>query len=255
MAAISIMLSLNYHKKVILMENGQESDSLERVFRGIRRFYYVKEDQNYYVHRHGMDQILDQMYTTTQREPLLSKSAVEVIQDYLYYVPQSKVLNHLAYEYQLYQDFTTIVGLYEKLSDLVMIRTKSGNNLTTKQVLDTADLILVELNQDMNVLDEFFDNYSSIRQKAIFVFSQYKKSSTSIYKIMEKYHLRKEQVIVLSEHQPMSAAYIAGNLVHYLKGYNNCRKECEHYRNVRELRRAASIIVHNERSGLCGQTS
>ena len=131
MAAISIMLSINYHKKVILLDNGQESsDSLERIFRGILRFYYVREDANYIVHRHGMDQILDSFHITTDLAPLLTDSAEEVIQDYLYYVPQSKVMNHLAYEYQLYQEITNIMQIYESISDFVMIRTRNGNNLS-----------------------------------------------------------------------------------------------------------------------------
>lgn len=248
MAAISIMLSINHYKKVILLDNGQESDSLERIFRGIYRFYYVKEDSNYIVHRNGMDQILDNLHMTPDIEPLLAQSAVEVIQDYLYYVPQSKVMNHLAYEYQLYQELTTIIKSYENISDFIMVRARNGNNLSTKQVLDEADLVMVELSQDYNVLDAFFDNYSSIRQKAFFVFSQYKRNSISIHHIMDKYHLNKDQVIVLTEHAPLNAACIAGNLVSYLKGNNNCKKESEHYRCVRELRRAAKMILCSEGS-------
>ena len=250
MAAISIMLSINYHKKVILLDNGQESDSLERVFRGIHRFYYVKEDSNYIVHRHGMDQILNNLHITSDLQPLLAHSAVEVIQDYLYYVPQSKVINHLAYEYELYHELTKIIRTYENISDFIMIRARNGNNLSTKQVLDEADLVMVELSQDFDELDEFFDNYSSIRHKAIFVFSQYKLNSISIYQIMNKYHIKKEQIIVITEHIPMSAACIGGNLVSYLKGNNNCSKGSEHYRCVRELRRAARMILRQEGSDL-----
>lgn len=250
MAAISIMLSISYHKKIFLLDNGQDSESFERVFQGIRRFYYVKEDSNYIVHQHGMDQILNNLHSTATLGPLLRKSAVEVIQDYLYYVPQSKVINHLAYEYQLYQDLTTILGCYERMSDLIVVRTRNGNNLSTRQVLYEADLVMVELSQDYDMLDEFFDNYSSIRQKAIFVFSQYKTNSISIYSIMSKYHIKKEQIIVLTEHIPLNSACVSGNLVSYLKIYHNCEKESEHYRCIRELKRAARMILSSERSGL-----
>lgn len=250
MAAISIMLSIHYHKKVILLDNGQESDSLERVFRGIHRFYYVKEDSNYIVHRHGMDQILNNLHITSDIQPLLAHSAVEVIQDYLYYVPESKVINHLAYDYELYHELTKIIRTYENISDFIMVRARNGNHLSTKHVLDEADLVMVELSQDFDELDEFFDNYSSIRHKAIFVFSQYKLNSISIYQIMNKYRIKKEQIVVITEHLPMSAACIGGNLVSYLKGNNNCSKGSEHYRCVRELRRAARMILRQERGDL-----
>ena len=250
MAAISIMLSINYCKRVILLDNSQESDSLESVFRGIRRFYYVREDSNYIHHQHGMDQILKSLHTTANLHMTLKHSAVEVIQNYLYYVPQSKVINHLAYEYELYQELTNIIEHYENLSDFIFIRAKNGNNLSTKNVLNEADLVMVELTQDFDVLDEFFDNYSSICHKAIFVFSQYKSNSISIYHIMHKYHLQKEQVIVLSEHLPLYSACIFGNLVSYVKSNNNCGRDNENYRCVRELRRAARIILGQERGGV-----
>lgn len=250
MAAISIMLSILYRKKVILLDNGQESDSFERVFRGIQRFYYVREDSNYIVHIHGMDQILNNLHITTELEPLLTRSAVEVIQDYLYYVPQSKVINHLAYEYQLYQELPTIMRLYESISNLIMIRTRNGNNLSTKQVLDEADLVMVELAQNYDVLDEFFDNYSSLCQKAIYVFNQYTNHSINIQNIMMKYHIKKEQIVILTEHQPMNAASISGNLVSFLKGNCYCKKESEHYHCVRQLRRASKMILNYERRAL-----
>ena len=67
---------------------------------------------------------------------------------------------------------------------------------------------------------------------------------------MNKYHIKKEQVIVLTEHQQMNAACFAGNIVSYLKCNNNCSKENENYRCVRELRRAAKLILRSERGGL-----
>lgn len=250
LAAISIMLSIFYRKKVFLLDNGQDSNSFERVFQGVQRFYYVKEDANYIVHRNGMDSILENLHNTVAIETLLQRSAVELIQDYLYYVPQSKVINHLAYEYQLNQELSTILKIYEKISDLTLIRARNGNNLSTKQVLDEADLVLVELTQDYHVLDEFFDNYSSICHKAIFVFSHYKRNSISIYHIMNKYHLKKEQIVVLTEYHPLNAASVTGNLAAFIKENYNCRKESNHYRCMRELRRAAKMILQYERGEL-----
>ena len=247
MAAISITLALNYYKRVVLLDNGQENDSFERIFRGIQRFYYVKDDLNYLYHRNGMDYILNDIHKTNDPEPLLRHSAVEVIKEYLYYVPQSKVINHLAYEYALNEELIPIIRRYERLSDYTMIRARNGNNLSTKQVLDIADIVMVELSQNYDLLDEFFDNYSSIRHKAIFIFNQYKTKSISIYHIMNKYRIKKDQVIVISEHQPMKAACLGGNLLNYIKTNNDCNKGSENYRCVRELKRAAKIIVREER--------
>lgn len=247
LVGISIMLSICYHKRVFLLDNGQDSDSLERVFQGIQRFYYVKEDSNYIVHRHGMDQILDNLHNTTEMELLLKKSAVEVIQDYFYYVPQSKVVNHLAYEYHLNQELTTILETYEKMADLTIIRARNGNNLSTKHILYEADLVLVELSQNYDVLDEFFENYISICHKAVFVFNHYKVSSIPISHIMNKYHLKKEQIIIITDYSPLNTAYISGNLTGFLKMNYNCCKENRHYRCMRELRRAAKIILQGER--------
>lgn len=255
MVAIASMMVIKHHKKVILLDNGQKSDSLERTFRGIQRFYYVKEDSNYMIRQHGMDQILNRMHMTSDLRPLLMNSAVEVIQDHLYYVPQSKVINRLAYDYELNHEMSRIIHTYEELSDYIMIRTRSGNHLSTKHILEDADLVLVELSQDPRVLQQFFDHYASIRHKALFVFRQYKTTSLSIYKIMNQYHLKKEQIIVITEHSPLLAASLGGYLVSYIKGYYRCTRESEHYRCMRELQRATKLILRCERGDLFAPTT
>lgn len=248
MAAISIMLSINFGKRVVLLDNGQDSNSLERIFTGIQRFYYVKEDSNYVLRHVGMDNILQNISDKSNLQPLLEQSAVEVIKDYLYYVPQSKVVNRFAYEYVLSYELNKIIESYDQLVDYTIIRARGGNNMSTKQVIDMADMVMVELSQNYGQLDEFFDHYASIRKHAIYVFNDYKANSISIYQIMERYRIKKEQVIVISEHMPLKAACLGGGLVDYIRSNTNCSSESENYRCVRELKRAAKIIIRKERS-------
>ena len=108
-AAIGIMLALAYKKKTVLMENDYDSESLEWIFKGIKRFYYVKEDTNYFLHRNGFDKLITEMHGKSPSSQVLESSTVELINDYLYYIPQSKVINHLAYEYEMYHQMQDII--------------------------------------------------------------------------------------------------------------------------------------------------
>lgn len=246
-AAISVMLAMNYSKRVITMNNYCGPSPLEQAFRGIQRFYYVKEDSEYSVHRNGMDYILPNLYHEVEQAFLLSKNALEVIQDRLYYLPSSRVINNLAYEYQLNHEISFVTKELERQGDIIFIDTMRQNNLSTKTILQEADLVIVELNQQPYILEEFFENYSSLRSKAIFLFNHYHSKAIPIRAIMDYYHLPKEKVIVLTEHFELEQAYLEGMLVGFLKRNHKCTKESKHYRCIRELKRAAYLIVQTSK--------
>ena len=248
-AAIGIMLALAYKKKTVLMENDYDSESLEWIFKGIKRFYYVKEDTNYFLHRNGFDKLITEMHGKSPSSQVLESSTVELINDYLYYIPQSKVINHLAYEYEMYHQMQDIIQSYEYVTDYIMIKAQGRNcNLNTKHILEDADLVVVELTQNQELMEAFFDNYSSLRQKAIFVFSDYRREKIPISYIMKKYHLKKERVAIITRYMPLYEAYLKGELIPFLRDSYNCSIQSEHLKCMKELQRIGRLIIRAERT-------
>ena len=51
----------------------------------------------------------------------------------------------------------------------MFIDTERNENLSSNAILTEADLVVVNLVQDKVALREFFDNYSSIQEKSVYL--------------------------------------------------------------------------------------
>lgn len=55
----------------------------------------------------------------------------------------------------------------------MFIDTESNQNLSTKQILYDADIVVVNLSQNSKNIYDFFENYTSLREKAVYIVGKY----------------------------------------------------------------------------------
>lgn len=108
---------------------------------------------------------------------MLENVTEEILCECLFYISTDNRTNKMLFELGINKHIRIILKASELFADLTFIDTGNSNVLGTKEVLDEADLIIVNLSQDPNELHNFFKNYYSILSRTFILISKYDKKS------------------------------------------------------------------------------
>ena len=105
----------------------------------------------------------------------------------------------------------------ERLSDMVMVDTSAAPLASSRKILQQADLVVVNLNQNLPLLSHFFRNYSSIQEKAFYLIGNYDgKSELTKSAIMKRFHIPGAKIGTIPHDTGFSDAMSRGQLIPFL---------------------------------------
>jgi hypothetical protein len=177
LAAISVTAVMRYPYTVAVMENHLGRYNLGCAYLGNGRASLFKEVGTNYYEGGGIEGLLRRIYRGDKRPCILKPYLKEVISRHLYYIPQSGVIHNELFDYEFYYNSDTLFNLMEENFDISFIDTTPQYNLSSRTILEEADLIVVNLGQNRIYLEDFFTNYSSLIPKAIFIIGNYSTQS------------------------------------------------------------------------------
>lgn len=252
LACISVVSALEYASKAVLIENHNQKNKLENVLRYNMASYHLREEIDYHFKHIGMNYIINQISKkrSSPRDEtvsqLIQEASVEILNNYLYYIPQTHENNSYTFDYDLYGNIQDILKALDDFADITYIDTSCSNNLSTKIILDTADLIVVNLLQNVSDIEYFFKNYSSILSKCVFLISSYhKESSLNIHNISKKNLINKSSIAAIPYNVEYQDAVLKGTIVEFLFCNFACKRTSPNYAFVRAVRNAAYMIMQN----------
>ena len=109
----------------------------------------------------------------------------------------------------------------------------------SKHVLDEAELVVVFLSQNETEIQNFFERFSSLVPKAIFVIVDYQRDTgNSCRKIKAKYGINSDNIGIIPHNSEFEVACEEGNLEQYiLRGMQSTMEEHNYYfiSNLRKL--------------------
>jgi hypothetical protein len=171
---------------------------------------------------------------------------MEILNSSLYYIPPRNITNTRTFDFDLYDKIESILEVFETFADIIYIDTSNGNNLSSKIILDEADLVVVNLAQDDSMIQHFFDNYSSILHKCVFIISSYrKKSKLNINKISKTHLIDKSNIAIIPYNVEYREAVSHGNIVEFLMRNFSCKRSHPNYIFIKEVKRAVEMIMRN----------
>lgn len=242
MAGVGIMSALEYKKKVLMLENHFHINNLENALIN-RANNMVREEELYYYNHIGMDSLIKKLHSSMETKDMIRVSAIEFLNQSIYYIPQSHLNNREIFEYQLNEVIHLLLDRIRQEADLAFIDTAGNSNLTSKVILSRADTVVVNLNQDPNIIRHFFENYNSLISKAVFLIGNYNRNSNyNLTKIRRKYHINKEKIAVIPYNIEFKDAMSSGNLIPFLSRNHDCKRDDENYYFITELKKAVNII-------------
>lgn len=254
LACISILLSMLFSYKALLIENHQQRNRLENLLKFNTNRYYVREDGNYHYKHTGMNSILYQLSMGKRKRQfkdthkamavkMIETVSYNVLGSRLFYIPYGNRTNKDIYDYDMHNHIKTILEASDEFADITFIDTTNKNNLSSKVVLEEADLIVVNLTQDTKIINEFLKKYSSILSKCVFLISNYNKSSRlNINQISQTHLINKSDIAAIPFNHDYQEALKYGKLIGFLLDYFHCDRKDPNYYFVKEVKNAAMMI-------------
>lgn len=259
MALMGVMISLMYRGRTLMMSNHYNQNNLGRVLLGSHYDNMVQEDCNYFAG--GNDNTyIKQMLRRINRKNLAG-SALEIIDDALYYYVQSQMFNSDVYDMRFQEEMKDTLDFFNRLVEFVFIDAKSQECITTKWLLDSADLVVVNLRHENNAIHNFFKRYSSLCGKCVFLLSAYQRNGVFTKKqFVREYKIHPDRVAIIPYHPEFQMEFTYGRIVDYICENYNCSKGSKQYVYMWYLKRAAvmlmntinmRILMSGEGGGIC----
>jgi len=243
LASVAVAEALYYDTKVVLMENHDHLLNIEQCLVNKPRDMLLHENGSY--SSYGLENLMEQFKTCgiENEKRLIRKCALSFIHDRLYYLPHGYLRNRDLLDYEFSKNMVGLFSGLERYFGNVYIDTFATGCLSTKLIVDCADLIVVNLNQNPAVLDNFFSNFSMLRSKAIFVLGNYNPGRiNSVKSIRRKYQIAEDRIFAVPFCIEAAESESDGGMVNFIaRNYIEPSLECRDYINaIKEI--SAAVI-------------
>ncbi len=244
LAAISVASVNRFPYSIIAMENRLYSHNLGKAYYSREKYNAHDSVGTNYYDGNGIEGLLRKIYRGDYKSDILKDYLKEIIHKHLYYIPQSRTIHNEIFDYEFDHCIYSLFQMTDQYADLCFIDTASNHNLSTKFILEEADLIVINLCQKKNVLEDFFQNYASLIPKAVFLISNYdpKAVNTGLI-LLKKYHIPRENIIAIPFNELYHIAYESGNVLDFINSNYSCTKENPNYPFIQAVKKATYIII------------
>ena len=244
MAAIGTTCVIRYPYSVVMMENYLSKSNLRAAFYGRENINIINEVGTNYYDGNGMEGLIRKIYRGDNTNYILDSYIKQIIPERLYYIPQRRIIHNEIFDYEFEHGIEHLLKMMEEYADISFIDTASHHNLSTKTILEKADLIVVNLCQNQSILDDFFQNYSSLISKSVFLINKYEyHTNMSSKKISHRYDLPLENLIAIPENELFQIACRNGEVKDFMDNYNNCGKESVNFLFMHAIKKATHLIL------------
>lgn len=282
LACVSIAMAFENSCKTVLLENHYQRNSLENML--IHRHRKRRGGSAVHTNRYkGLDHIINQIskeritgcikYNKMQgeaykeiwtlndsrrrnndsicqeNEKLIKEASLEILINSLYYVPIGNQFNQFIFDYTLNDNILKILWASENFASYTFIDTSNENHLSSKIILEEADLVVVTLMQDQGVMEQFFDNYSSLLSKCIILLSEYRNNTARVQLFSRKYSFHMSKIIPIPYNVEYSQAIQQGTIVEFMTRNYSCERENPNYPFIAGVRLAVSAIQKEQNRG------
>lgn len=245
LACMAAMTAISGLGRSILLENHYSLNSLGSILLAPEKISVLKEKGEYY-NKYGIEYLLKRLYSGESSEVLIHKASVPLLYSSVFYLPQSYIVNREVFNYEFELVRKELFQCLEQFSDFVFIDTETNGNFSSIAILQEVDLIVVNLSQDIEVWDSFFENYRSLAEKAVFLIGQYRPEyGWDMTRIRRKFQLPRNRIGVVPYNMELQSAMGDGRTLQFLNRNYQRNSQPENELLMRELKRSASMIREN----------
>lgn len=241
MLAVSIMSSLVYSVKGIIMQLDYCSKAIDDVFESRKTTNLLMEEYAYY-NKRGLDQILLKEQLEHIEVSDILDNTMPVRDTYMSYIPVSRRVKAGINNKELITGTKKIMHILNEAGKFNFIDCISGDAVISKAVLKNADVIVINICQGMDISEIIRDK--DIMKKAVFLVGRYDNNSDeSVSTIRKKYNISKECIGVIPYNIGFHDAIQSGKVVSYLNKYILAKRSDENFQFINDVFRATGMIL------------
>lgn len=248
LACISVLSALrNAHsaQKTILFENHQNIINLGSTLFRQSEGNVVREPGHYAVET-GLARILKLIELgQAVSEESIYRSAKDYLGKRLFYLPSEENYNADFLEYQLEKECAQALRCLERCSSLVMVDTSAAPLASSREILRQADMVVVNLSQNYQMLSQFFSNYSGVQKKAFYLIGNYDRDSNwTKSKIMKSFNIPGNRIAAIPHHVRFADAVSEGKIIPFLLKHYLCEKRNENFAFISAAKEAVELFLN-----------
>lgn len=242
LACLSTVGALESPGRNILLENHCNLTNLGEAFIK-KQWGGMVQEEIYYYSQIGLDSLLRRLHSKIFDMDMVKQASVPLLNQQMYYVPQSHITNKEFFEYELNQVIHRLFEVLEDFGEYVYIDTAGGGYLSTKLILEAADVVVVNLSQEQAVLDDYFEKYDSLDCKAVYLIGNYNADSKfNLSNITRKYRIKKDKIGVVPHNAELKDALSDGSLIKFITRNYTCGPEDENYYFMKQMKHASKVL-------------
>lgn len=241
LTCVSIMGAIDGTRKTLLLENHYNINNLENAL--IKQDRTMVKEESYFYNQIGLDSLIKRVHSRMVNESSVQEASISLMNGTMHYIPQSHISNKEFFEYEFNQVIHPLFRVLEDFGDVVYVDTAGCDHLSSKVILNEADLVVVNLSQNPLILSNYFKNYSSLHEKAVYLIGNYNPDSRfNLKNIIRMYHIDKNKIAVIPYNIEYKDAVAEGNAIRFLMRNFDCGKEEPNYYFIREVKKAVNMI-------------
>lgn len=239
---LGIMCSmvLNYGVKGVAISLAYKGDNFDRAVIGLP--LNGLED---YFSDSGMDALIRSAKANSIGSDTIIDCGVSLLGKKFNVIPKTKSNNRSVYEQDVRAVLPALTEAIDKCFAFTFIDAIAGNSKVSEEAIKLADLVVVCLNQEEWVQQDFFQNYNFPKSKTFYLLGNYDiKMKNSVKRFMHKEKfLTYKNVGVIPNCPAYADAMNEGNLVKFFLKNNKCSRSDPNYLFVSETKQAAKKIL------------
>lgn len=239
--AVSVMASLLYSIKSVVMQFDYFSRPIDDVFEGKRQTNLIMEEYAYY-NRKGIDTLLDKSQLKDICLDDMRANVLPIKNVDMCYIPASKRTKLGLTNKEIMSGARKIMELLNELADYNFIDCINGDRTVSKSILTQADVIVVNLCQGMNI--DKLTLTDEMRKKAVYLVGRYDDGSKEdVRNICNKYNISRDKIAVIPYNIEFHDALHEGKLVQFIDKHMLARRTDQNFEFINGVFRATDMIL------------
>lgn len=241
MLAVSIMSSLIYSVKGILLQLDYRSRTLDDVFEGKRQVNLIMEEYAYY-NKKGMDELIDRSQINTLTAEDIRENVIPIQNTSMSYIPTFNNIRTDINDKDIIGNSKDVMKLLNDVEEYSFIDCINGDNPMAKAVLDSADVIVVNLCQGMNQNVCLPDK--KLREKCVYLVGRYDTASNeTLSDICKRYNIERDSIMCIPYNIAFHDALVEGKLVSFLSKHISARRFDDNFDFINNVFKATHMIL------------
>lgn len=188
-----------------------------------RNLHEMTREKSISYYGYGIHNSISESISKKTGKRLGFSCSVELLKDYLYYLPQNTTLRD-ASSFNFYDNSLPFLTQSSHMFDDIYIGTHPGDR-DLKDILHRADRIVVCLKQDLSALTDYYSLYSSLLPKSHFLICSYKQNKKpAISDFLKKFGIPSSCISAVPYNAAFAQALSRGELFDFMYDNYYCLK-------------------------------